>query len=74
MSYVLKIELQPHADPAKTIGLYLRNAAGQESFVGFLHEHNSPAIVSVPPGCILVTVDHAQGLPPKTPPSTVHSK
>ena len=60
MSYSVKIELLPHADPAKTIVLYLKNAAGKETFAGFLHGTNeTPNIVSVPPGHILVVCDNA---------------
>jgi hypothetical protein len=54
MSYSVKIELVPHADPAKTVGIYTQDAAGLRQPVGWVHEKHPIATVSVPPGCILI--------------------
>lgn len=59
MSYSVTVELSPHADEAKTVILYTRNAAGVEQSVGWLHESHPKAVVSVPPGCVLVIADNA---------------
>lgn len=63
MSYSVTVELHPHADPAKTISVLCRNAAGQESQMAILHETRPKATISVPPGYILVLSDNGGEAP-----------
>jgi hypothetical protein len=67
MSYSLTIELSPHADAAKSITIYTKNAAGVHQIVGRLHEAYPRATISVPPGCVLVLVDNMMGSPHEQP-------
>lgn len=64
MSYSLKIELQPHADEAKTVTVYSRTASGARQIAAFLHETTPVAHVSVAPGTVLEIVDNVLGMPP----------
>lgn len=62
MSYSVKIELMPNVDPAKTITICTRDAAGLQQRIGWLHEKHPKETVSVPPGTILVLIPY--GLEP----------